>query len=129
MRRFVAVGLILLSAGCGSGKIATKGIVLKDGAPFKIKDDEFVRIMFVPMPENGGKAMDFYIATFNPADSTFEAKGKDLLGIPPGKYRVSVEHMKGRKDAFNGAFDAVNSPFVVTIQSAADEVKVDVGKK
>jgi hypothetical protein len=123
----LAAGLVVLGCG-GDKKFATRGKVLKDGEPLKVGGDELVRVMFVPMPEDGSKAQDFFVATFNPDDSTFTAKGKDGLGIPPGKYRVSVEYMKGRKDAFNGAFDAVNSPFVFTIASSSDEVVVDVGK-
>jgi hypothetical protein len=129
MRRLAILIAAFTVVGCGgSQQFTTRGVILKDGAPLKVNEGEFVRVMFVPLPEDGSKAQDFYVATFNAADSSFEAKGKDGKGIPPGKYRVSLEYMKNRKDAWNGAFDAVNSPFIFTIQSASDEVTVDVGK-
>jgi hypothetical protein len=117
-----------IAAGCGSGKFATKGHVLKDGSPLKIDRDDMVRVVLVPLPEDGSRPKDYYVAEFNPENSTFLVKGKDGQGMPPGKYRVAVEHLQGRKDLLKGQFGPDNSPFVVTINRASDEITVDVAK-
>jgi hypothetical protein len=121
--------LVMTTLGCGgSGTYQTRGRVLKGGAPLTAVEPDFVRVVLVPLPEDGKKALDWYVAEFNGSDGTFTVKGKDGKGMPPGKYRVALEHMKGRKDAFKGAFDAERSPFVVSVQSASDEITVDVDK-
>jgi hypothetical protein len=120
---------ILAVCGCGgSGSYQTRGRLLKGGVPLTVAEPDYVRVVLVPLPEDGSKVMDWYVAEFKGIDGTFIVKGKDGKGMPPGKYRVALEHMKGRKDAFKGAFDAVNSPFIVTVQSASDEITVDVDK-
>src|SRR5438045_153537 len=110
-RRFArSAGLlaVLLAAGCGgSGKLQTKGRLLKDGAPLVPADDEIVRILFVPLPEGGARVTDFYVATFNRADGTFQAAGNDGKGVPPGKYRIAIEHLKDKKDPVEGRVVAV----------------------
>src|SRR5580704_18529027 len=93
--------LAMTAFGCGgSGSYQTRGRVLKGGAPLTVVEPDFVRVVLVPLPEDGKKALDWYVAEFNGSDGTFTVKGKDGKGMPPGKYRVSLEHMKGRKDAF-----------------------------
>jgi hypothetical protein len=133
MHRMTWGGLVfvaaLLAGGCaGTGKLATRGVVLKDGSPLKIGQDDIVRILLVPLPDDGSKPKDCYVAQFYPDNSTFVVKGKDGEGMPPGKYRVAVEQLQGRKDVLKGAFGYDNSPFVCTIGSANDEITVDVGK-
>jgi hypothetical protein len=120
--------LLLTTCGCGSGTYQTRGRVLKGGAPLTVEEPDFVRVVLVPLPEDGSKVMDWYVAEFKGSDGTFIVKGKDGKGMPPGKYRVALEHMKGRRDAFKGAFDAERSPFIVSVRSAGDEITVDVDK-
>jgi hypothetical protein len=119
----------LVVAGCtGSGKMNTKGVILKDGGPLKVGPEDVVRVVLVPMPEDGSNPHTLFAAEFNPDKSTFIVKGPDGRGMPPGKYRVAVELLQGRKDVFKGAFSSENSPLICTIQSSSDEIKVDVGK-
>src|SRR5439155_25521294 len=102
---------VLLAAGCGgSGKLQTKGRLLKDGAPFVPAEDEIVRILFVPLPEGGARVTDFYVATFNRTDGTFQAAGNDGKGVPPGKYRIAMERPKQKKNRPKGAFSPERSP-------------------
>jgi len=122
--------LLISLLGCsGAGSFQTRGRVLKGGAPVTVEDPDFRRVVLVPLPEDGSKVLDWYVAEFNGNDGTFIVKGKDGKGMPPGKYRVSVELMKGRKDALKGAFDAERSPCIVTVQSASDEITVDLDQK
>ena len=121
--------LVMTIFGCGgSGSYQTRGRVLKGGAPLTVAEPDFVRVVLVPLPEDGTKVLDWYVAEFNGSDGTFIVKGKDGKGMPPGKYRVALEHMQGRRDAFKGAFDAERSPFIVRVQSASDEIMVDLDK-
>jgi hypothetical protein len=123
-----ALVLLVMAAGCGSGKLRTRGRVLNNGAPLVPAEGDIVRVTFVPLPEGGGRAMDFYTARFNPADGTFEAAGKDGQGVPPGKYRIAVEHLRKRRDLLKGAFDAERSPFVREISSSSEELTLDLAK-
>ncbi len=123
----VALGMLLSGCG-GAGKLQTKVHLLKDGAPYATPEGDIVRMMFVPVPEGKERVTDFYAAKFNPEDGTFEAAGGDLKGVPPGKYRIAIEHLHQRADIFKGAFDAVRSPFVVEVNRSTHEITVDLAK-
>jgi hypothetical protein len=119
----------VLVSGCGgSGKLQTRGRILKNGAPYVPPDGDIVRVMFVPIADGKGKVTDFHMANFNPEDGTFQAAGKDLKGVPPGKYRIAIEHLHRRADIFKGTFDAERSPFVHEINSSTGEIVIDVAK-
>jgi hypothetical protein len=123
----LAVGL--LTAGCGgSGKLQTRGRVLKGGQPFILPEDEYVRLTFIPIVEKG-RAEDYYVAEFNRTDATFKVAGKDLKGMPPGKYKIMVEHLRNRNDLLKGAFSEANTPFIREVTTAADEVTIDLAQK
>jgi hypothetical protein len=125
----VVIALVLTISGCGGAdRLQTRGRILKDGQPFRPDEGDVVRVMFVPIPADGGRATDFHMAEFNATDGTFRAAGKDLKGIPPGKYRVTVEHLRKKKDLLKGAFDAENSPIIREINSTAEEVTIDLAR-
>ena len=132
MRRFfaaaaVAAGFCLLAAGCGGdGKLRTRGRVMKAGQPLLPKDNESVRVTFVPILPDGKPPADHYFAEFNPADATFRSAGKDKKGMPPGKYRVAVEYKSQRRDVLGGAFDENHSPFVFDVDSRTPEIVIDL---
>jgi hypothetical protein len=120
-----------LAAGCGGGpmKYQTYGRILKDGAPFLPPKDDAVRVTLVPIPETGGKVMNWYAARYNAKDASFRASGPDGAGIPPGKYRVCVELLHNRNDVFKGAYFGETSPFVREVRSRSDEITIDLAKK
>jgi hypothetical protein len=126
---YVVALLIGLSApGCvGSSMIRAKGCVVKGGEPFRPGEGEALRIILVPLevPTSGG--YDAYAAEFHKEDGTFEVKGKDGQGLPPGKYRVSLQLMKKKKDLFRGRLSGPRSPFTCEVGSGAPEVVVDLG--
>ena len=133
MRRGLArsAGLlaVLLAAGCGgSGKLQTKGRLLKDGAPLVPAEDEIVRILFVPLPEGGARVTDFYVATFNRTDGTFQAAGNDGKGMPPGKYRIAIEHLKDKKDLLKGALSPERSPITRDVDAKTGEIVLDLAR-
>jgi hypothetical protein len=84
--------------------------------------------MFIPIFEDGKRVEDFYVAEFNPRDGTFWVSGKDGRGMPPGKYRITVEVLEHHKDVFKGAFDQDRSPFVRDVDAHTSEVVLDVEK-
>jgi hypothetical protein len=129
LRRALVVGLALLClCGCGPIMLKTKGRVLKDGAPFLPGEGEYVRVTFVPIFEDGKNVEDLYVAQYDGKNGTFQVAGKDLRGMPPGKYRVAVELDKHRSDQLHGQFNAENSPFVFTVDSSTREIVVDLAK-
>jgi hypothetical protein len=122
-----ALGLCLPLTGCGGdGRLRTAGKVLKGGQPFIPKNDESVRVTFVPILADGTPPRDHYHAIFEPADATFWAAGKDLGGLPPGKYRVAIIYQKNKKDLMGGKFDENRSPFVFNIDSGTKELVIDL---
>jgi hypothetical protein len=131
MRRVIsaaalAAGFCLLAAGCGDGKLRTRGRVLKGGQPFLPKENESVRVTFVPILPDGKPPIDHYHAEFNRADATFRSAGKDKKGMPPVKYRVAVSYKKQKREMFAGVFDEDKSPFVFDIDFRTPEIVIDL---
>src|SRR5713226_2834777 len=114
MRSIFSITILLLAvaclSGCGSTLLKTKGRVVKSGAPFVPREGEVFRLTFIPILKEG-KPTDLYAAEFNSEDGTFQVAGKDLKGMPPGKYRVWIEY-KSRRQPLKGNFDDQNSPYV-----------------
>jgi hypothetical protein len=104
----------------------TRGRIVKCGAPFIVPVDDFVRVTFVPVMENGQNPKTCYIAEYNNQEGTFKALGPDLKGIPKGKYRIAVAHERRRRDLFLGAYDVEKTPFVFDIDSGTQEVVLDL---
>jgi hypothetical protein len=126
---FAILLVLLLVSGCSSdGKLRTRGKILKGGIPYVAEETDIVHVTFVPIPEGGARPMDYHIAAFNKADGTFVASGKDGKGVPPGKYRIAIEHLRQRKDLLNGAFGTENSPFVREVKSGSDVLTLDISK-
>ncbi len=118
------VFVILLVSGCGDGRIKARGRIVRNGEPFHLGEGEGMRIVFVPVVVNG-ETYESYVAAFNP-DGSFKVTGKDGKGLPPGKYRVDLEHLRKKKDLFKGAFVGKKSPIIREIRSGWDEIVIDV---
>jgi hypothetical protein len=121
-----AAALCLLAAGCGGDKLRTRGRVVKGGQPLVPKEDESVRVTFVPILPDGKPPSDHYFAEYNPADGTFQSAGKDKKGMPPGKYRVAVAFMQKKRDVLGGKFDENRSPFVFDVDARTPEIVIDL---
>jgi hypothetical protein len=129
LRRGVALGLLcaLVLSGCGGdGKLQLKGRVVKGGAPFTLPEEEYLRITFVPVPAAGERPANTYVAVYSNGDGSFKVVGGDGRGLPPGKYRVALEHEGKRKDMFRGALDADRSPYVFDVDRDTKEVVIDL---
>jgi hypothetical protein len=119
---------LVLSVGCGQsdGKLKISGKVTKAGTPFTVPDDEYVRVTFFPVTSDGGPPKNTYAANYNGNDASFQAIGGDGHGIPPGKYRVAVEHEKKGGDAFKGKYDGDRSPFEFEIDQTTKPLVIDL---
>ena len=132
IRRGFAVLLCCAFVLCGceaDPRLQAKGQIVKGGVPFTVPEDEYVRIVFHPIPADGKRATNTYVAVYDNRDGRFKVAGADGRGLPPGKYRVSVEHERKRKDLFTGAYDADRSPFVFDVDSSSKEIVIDLDKK
>ena len=132
MYRLLTLALVLAMAmvatGCGKsdGKLRARGRLLKGGEEYIPGEDEYIQITFVPIPEDGKPAMDYYWAEVDQDTGTFAASGKDLKGLPPGKYRIAVELKKNKKDLLGGKYDPEKSPFVFDIEPDSEEIIIDL---
>jgi hypothetical protein len=130
MRRILlamsCVVVCLVATGCGDGMLKTQGRLVKSGQSFIPGEGEFIQILFVPIFPDGKPPPDYYAAVVDQATGTFRPSGKDGKGMPPGKYRLSIELMKERKDQFKGSFDAENSPFIYDVDASTPEIVVDL---
>lgn len=125
------LGCLAAVAGCsrGDGKLNVTGKVVKGGAALAVPEEEYVRVTFFPVTTDGGPPKNTYAASYNRSDGTFRATGGDGKGIPPGKYRVAVEHEKRGGDAFKGAYDGDRSRFEFDIDRKTKPLVIDLDKK
>jgi hypothetical protein len=122
------MGIGVCIGGCGDneGLIRTKGRVVKNGTNFIPEEGEHLQIEFVPIPEDGKPPSMQYWAGIDQETGTFWPDGPMKKGMPPGKYRVSVELIRNKKDLFKGQFDPEISPFVFDIDEETDEIVLDL---
>lgn len=124
-----AVVLILActATGCGdSGKLRTKGRLIKDGSQFVPDIDQYIQVTFIPILPNGAPPLDLYYADVDQDTGVFMPAGKDKQGMPPGKYRVAVEITKNKKDMLKGRFDTENTPYIVEVDAGSDDIEIDL---
>ncbi|MBO0699889.1 MAG: hypothetical protein J2P46_15935 [Zavarzinella sp.] len=127
---WVAVLVFAGLAGCGGdGRINAKGRVIKAGQPYTVPEGDYVRVTFYELTPDGANGKNSYAATFNNADGTFRAVGPDGRGIPPGKYRVCVEHERKRRDLFRGAYNTDTTPYVFDVDSRTKELLIDLDRR
>jgi hypothetical protein len=127
---WIATALMGVCAGCsqGDGRLNVTGKIVKGGAAFTVPEDEYVRVTFFPITA-GGPPKNTYAASYNRNDGTFRAIGGDGKGIPPGKYKVAIEHEKNKRDQFKGAYDGDRSPFEFDIDRKTKPLVIDLDKK
>jgi hypothetical protein len=127
-RLMLVFGLALGLAGCSSHLVKPKGRLVNGTTAFQCEPGEVVHITFIPAEAEPESEQEGCIARFNNDTSEFEATGKDSRGLLPGKYRVSVQVMKNRKDRFAGALSGANSPFLVEVTPHPEEIVLDVAQ-
>ena len=125
----VATCLVVVSGCGGDGRLNVKGRIVKGETPFTAPEQEYVRVTFLPVTSDGRPPANTYIATYNREDGTFRAVGPDGKGVPPGKYRIAIEHEAKKKDMFRGAYDGDRSPFVFDVDSSLKEIVINIDNK
>jgi hypothetical protein len=124
-RALMALALLALAAGCGSGKARVKGRLVENGQPQKFGATQ-VALEFVPLGADGkpeqGKS---YTAVVN-EDGTFEvvASGGEL---PPGTYQVAVTAMGTLRTKYR-AFAAPTSAIRREIKAGKNDLTIDLAK-
>jgi hypothetical protein len=127
---FLAALSVLFVAGCRQdGRLNVKGRIVKGGAPYTVSEDDTVRVTFFPVTADGSPPKNTYLAAFDPNKGTFRAVGPDGKGVPPGKYRIAVEHQGQRRGGFKVAFDGDRSPFVFDVDASTKELLIDLDRK
>jgi hypothetical protein len=132
----VVTALCLLPlAGCGTkGYTVTGKVVLP--ANVKMAADDSVTILFAPEDPKGTSAP----AEFTPSDNTFVAKGPEGKGLPPGKYKVSVQitPYPGKPESaqratqlsgINSAYDLANTKMTYEVtKDSSQSITIDLTK-
>lgn len=126
------IGLgVFLAVGCGQSgppRQVIKGKVAKAGEVMKVKEQVGrLRLWLVPLDSKGADITD---AVVNAAEGTFEVKGPDGRGIPPGKYKFCLEWKDDfpfGKDKLEGKFNEANSKIIRDLPGTGD-ILLDVGK-
>lgn len=126
------VGLVPVIAGC-AGRAAPDGVpvrgrVVRDGQPLPLDERlaaaaaAYVRVGFQRLEADGGLGNG--TAVLAAPDGTFA-----VPALPPGRYRVSVEHCDGHtNDLLGGRFDSDRSALEIEVGDTpiTDHV-IDVG--
>jgi hypothetical protein len=118
--------IVLLAVGCGGrSNIKAKGWVRKGGEPYLTNKGDGMRIIFAPLEGTDGR-YDSFAAVYQPTDGSFQVVGKDGTGLPPGKYQVSLQHLRARQDVLKGRFVGKNSPFLLNVKRGGNDLVLDL---
>lgn len=131
MKRIYSLAFVFVLAlslcGCnGEVMLRTKGKLIKDGADFVPKVDDYLQVTFIPVLDDGSPPLDLYYADVDQDTGIFMPAGKNKKGMPPGKYQVAVELMRNKKDLFGGKFNTENTPYVVDVDPETEEIVIDI---
>ena len=91
-----ALSVWTLGAGCSSGtkQFKTKGQLTQGSAPLKVDSKAGITVVFTSVPAaEVEKVVSYPASPPNRDDMTFTVPGPAGNGIPPGKYRISIEIM------------------------------------
>lgn len=86
----LALGVLIPACSSGPKPLKVSGQLKNNDKPYTAPKGAMVTIVFAPVVETGAP-FDTFPAKFNREDSSFAVAGKTDQGIPPGKYRISVQ--------------------------------------
>jgi len=109
--------------GCGGGKKKVEGKLTQNGQPLTVSDKGVIVMNLVAAEE--GKDKTPYPAEVK-SDGTFEITGPERKGIPPGKYRISLQQFDPypKNDKLGGKFASEKSPLVREVTGSFLEIDV-----
>jgi hypothetical protein len=108
IRKVVCVALVLTTAGCsGTDKVVVKGQIVLDGANLALAENEAVLMSLIPVDNKGASPYSGSVSR----DGSFVVAGpSDGSGVPPGKYKVSLQTLltdrERSTDRFGGRYTA-----------------------
>jgi hypothetical protein len=125
----LASGLLALvvAGGCSKGPPVhvVKGTLLQGGKPV-LPGKDGITMVFLPVEATG----QTYPAEFNNEDGTFTVNGPDRKGIPPGKYKVTIDRMSSNPtpaiERMNAKFSGA-SPIEVEVKGP-EPIEIDLAK-
>lgn len=123
---YSVLGMLLLTAfvsGCGGKLLKTKGRVLKNGVPFTVPQDDIFRMAFIPLAEG---ARDVYSVVFKREDGTFWVGGKNLKGMPSGKYRVVFDYKPGEGNKSPLRKNIDDDDYIYEVSADTKEIVIDL---
>jgi hypothetical protein len=86
-----------------------------------------VQVMFLPVTEHPGEAVDPQIAVVDQQTGSFVVHGTDQRGLLPGRYRVAACLYDPRPlDRFKGAYGEQNSPILVDVTPGQTDFSIDL---
>jgi hypothetical protein len=116
---------LMALTGCGSDRQIVSGKLIHRGQPLTYFYPGLIEVFFVPLE---GEVRDMYPAAVDP-DGTFEVRGKDGLGLAPGRYRICVSQRRlypHGPDLLRGQFTLTRSRIIRDIPTK-EEITIDVG--
>jgi hypothetical protein len=134
-RRLLTLGLLAtLVLGCsGGGNLAQiHGKLTKGGQILPVSGREvgigFVQVQFFLLNEKGEPTGEVAGASFREDGITYNIPGNKGNGIPPGKYRISIQQWDPypNVDRLNGKFDPEHTPIVREFVQGSQELNIDL---
>jgi hypothetical protein len=120
-RLALALGLVaalVAAPGCAEKKVSVSGKVTRGGKPLP----EGRNLLVVFVAEQATTASRPYSAETDSAASTFR-----VAGMPPGRYRVGVQHFDTQhNDALKGVYDLGASPLVYDVNTEGQVIDIDL---
>ena len=121
---WLALGVLIPACSSGPKPLKVTGQLKNNDKPYTAPKGAMVTIVFAPVVE-AGAPFDTYPAIFKREDSSFTVPGKSEQGIPPGKYRISVQQFVADPTAQINEMNARFSPEKSAIvRDVADETPI-----
>jgi hypothetical protein len=135
-RRLIPACVVLLFLGCGpAGGVKLQGKIVKDGQPYAAPSGETLTLSLNGKDAEGKAAI--YPAAVNSSDGTFDLKGTNGAGVPPGTYQINLSTSTAstdpaalnKMDELKQKFAAVNGKdCVIAAGDAGKTITIDIGK-
>jgi hypothetical protein len=126
--RTLACAAVLALAGCGGGNVVVKGRIVVDGADLALAPNEAV--LMTLSPADGNPAASPFSGSVSP-DGSFVVSGpSDGSGVPPGKYKVSLQTLltdrERSQDRFGGQYATGKSSLEIEVTRRMAPVELRV---
>ncbi len=121
--------------GCGGDKgVKVEGQIVRDGNPYAAAEGETVNLSFAGKNAKGEDAI--YPATVNAGAGSFVVNGPEGKGIPPGKYKITINLSSGGSDPaslaklekVNAQFARINGKECDITSEPVQKITIDIGK-